>query len=186
MYNLFAKAHQAKASSHLQCTIFILHHNLLSWILNINEEKGVARHALACLSAFLPLYNETELVYCHPATTNFNKRTDNRPDHVSQESVRTYNEHPAAIAQVFPFCFRNLAESSLNIGMRFAETSKVFIFKQDFSRFVHLVEIQVEMTLIRIVPLEWILVGVNKVIIGSESSRESGVKFVVNLFYFVN
>lgn len=98
MYNLFAKAHQAKASSHLQCTIFILHHNLLSWILNINEEKGVARHALACLSAFLPLYHEPELVYCHPATTNFNKCTDNRPDHVSQESVRTYNEHPATIA----------------------------------------------------------------------------------------
>ena len=98
-------------------------------IFYISEEKGIAWHALACLSAFLTLYNESELVYCHPATTNFNKRTDNGSDHVSQKSVRTYNEHPTAISQIIPFCFRNLAKSGLYICMRFAKTSKILVFK---------------------------------------------------------
>ena len=133
-------AHQAKASSHLQCTIPYAHHlqctilnvhqiSFLSWILYINEEKGIARHALACLSAFLTLYNESELVYCHPATTYFHKRTDNGSNHVSEESIRAYNEHPATITQVFPFSLCNLAESGLYIGVRLAETSKILIFK---------------------------------------------------------
>ena len=155
-------------------------------ILYINEEKCISRHTLACLSAFLPLYHESELVYCHPATTNFNKRTDNGSNHISQESVCTYNEHPTAIPQIFPFCFRNLAKSGLYISMGFAKTSKILVFKQHFSRFVHLIEIQVEMAFIRIVALERILMCMNEVVIGSQSSRESGMKFVVNLFYFVN
>ena len=98
-------------------------------ILYINEEKCISWHTLACLSAFLPLYHESELVYCHPATTNFNKRTDNGSNHISQESVCTYNEHPTAISQIFPFCFRNLAKSGLYISMRFAKTSKILEFK---------------------------------------------------------
>ena len=67
-------------------------------ILYINEEKCISRHTLACLSAFFPLYNESELVYCHPATTDFYKRADNGSDHISEESVCTYHEHPATIA----------------------------------------------------------------------------------------
>ena len=196
MYNLFAKAHQAKASSHLQCTIFILHHlqstifnvhhNFLSWILYINEEKRIPRHTFASLGAFLTLYYESELVYCHPATTDFNESADDGSYHVSEESVCTYHEHPATVTQVLPFCLRNLAESSLHIGMRLAETSKIIIFKQHLSRLVHLIEIQIKMTLIRIVTIERILGGMNEIVVGSQSSRESGVKFVVNLFYFVN
>ena len=101
----------------------------LSWILYINEEKGIAWHALACLSAFLTLYNESEFIDCHPATTDFYKRTDNGSHHISEESVRAYNEHPATITQVFPFSLCNLAESGLYIGVRLAETSKILIFK---------------------------------------------------------
>ena len=70
----------------------------LSWILYINEEKRVTRHTLACLGAFLTLYNESELVYCHPATTDLNESADNGSYHVSEESVCTYHEHPATIA----------------------------------------------------------------------------------------
>ena len=70
----------------------------LSWILYINEEERITRHTLACLSAFLTLYNESELVYCHPATTDLNESADNGSDHVSEESVCTYHEHPATIA----------------------------------------------------------------------------------------
>ena len=135
MYNFhfvqfIAIAHQAKASSHLQCTILNVHQiSFLSWILYINEEKGIAWHALACLSAFLALYNESELVYCHPTTTNFYKRADDGSYHVSEESVCTHNEHPATVTQIFPFCLCNLAESGLHIGVRLAKTSKILVFK---------------------------------------------------------
>ena len=158
----------------------------LSWILYINEEERITRHTLACLSAFLPLYHESELVYCHPATTDFNESADDGSYHVSEESVCTYHEHPAAVTQVLPFCLRNLAESGLYICMRLAETSEVLIFKQHFSRFVHLIEIQIEMTLIRIVTLERILGGMNEIVVGSQSGRESGMKIIGNMLYLMN
>ena len=42
MYNLFAEAHQAKASSHLQCTIFISSfQHFLFTVYNIQDTKVV-------------------------------------------------------------------------------------------------------------------------------------------------
>jgi hypothetical protein len=42
------------------------------------------------------------------------------------------------------------------------------------------------MTLIRIVTLERILGGMNEVVVGSQSGRESGMKIIGNLLYLVN
>jgi len=150
------------------------------------KEKAVGGYAVARIATVLALDDLSESFDGEMASAYFDKSADDGTDHVAQETVGLYGEHPSVVVAWSPSGMHDAAVVGLHIGVQLAETGKVSVEGKAVGGSIHEVEIEDVAHTPGILAQKGMLATGDVVAVCAAGGIETGMGFRSDVTYFIH